>query len=274
MNRLKIPYTIREVAKCWNCAEMDLRNNIETKHHDLDEEFITKLFYDEFCCQLNKASTGKQIERAFLADLQRAFPEILRFTLSRFSANLIAEAMLHKRGTEKVTGGDFGLVITCPQISYGWSKLIRGTDFHQGLLCQAKIRRRSGKWGSLTRNQEKVLPHRMKYLSLLLYSYSDAERCKLNPFQWQICRNKPVEDVKDWLRSNVFPNVLDSAKIIGQLGNAQIGTGDEKIVRQIITPGTRPYLNIKISWPDNKPPPSHVGIYASQTVQQQVKIAH
>jgi hypothetical protein len=268
-----MPNTIRVIRECWNVAETELRSIIEKKYHDLDEECITKLFYSEFCFLLRDASQNKKVERAFLADLQKAFPEALCSRLSGFSANLIADVSLHKREMEKITGGDFGLTITRPQISRrSQSELILGNDYCRGLLCQAKIKRRNGKWGLLKKNQKEILPKHTDYLSLLLYSYSDAERCHLNPFEWQLCRNISMDNMEHWLKTGGFSSLLDSSQIIGQLGNDLIGTGHQETIEKIIRPEGKPHLNIRISWPPDKRPPNSVHIFASHKIEQQVKV--
>jgi hypothetical protein len=49
---------------------------VDKKHPDLDEEFITRLFYDEFAFLLSEASEKGQIRDAFASDLDAAFPEL------------------------------------------------------------------------------------------------------------------------------------------------------------------------------------------------------
>ncbi len=184
---MPIPSTLGLIVKCWQDAENELRASIEEKHPDLDEEFITRLFCDELAFLLRKASSEGTIRQAFLIDLQNAFPEIESDSeLASVSDNLIADISLHKREVEKITGGDFGLTITRPQMLFDppsdWSPHyghLQITEYQRGLLCQAKIKRRTDKWGSLSKRQKDVFPSRMKYLGLLLYEYSDKERRKL-----------------------------------------------------------------------------------------------
>jgi hypothetical protein len=139
-NLLPIPSTLTLITKYWKDAEAELRSVIEKKYHDLDEEFVTKLFCCEFAFLLLQANQKKEFEHAFLADLRRAFPKAQSFQLSSYSSGLIADVSLHKRHEEKITGGDFGLAITRPQVAcHGQSELVRG-EYCRGLLVQAKIK--------------------------------------------------------------------------------------------------------------------------------------
>jgi len=187
---IPIPSTIAVVKQCWNNAENELRTSVDKKHPDLDEEFIIRLFYDEFAFLLSEASEKGQIRDAFTSDLHAAFPELdCCAELDSISDGLIANLSLHKREVERFTGGDLGLTIIRPQLarSYYDSSEIQIGERQQGLLCQAKIKRRSGRWGTITKKQRDLFPDRMKYLGLLLYSYADLKRRQLNPFSWQLC---------------------------------------------------------------------------------------
>ena len=133
LNLLAIPPTLTLITKYWKEAEAELRSIIEKKYHDLDEEFVTKLFFCDFAFLLSQANQKKEFEHAFLADLGRAFPKAQSFRLSSFSANLIADVSLHKRHEEKITGGDFGLTITRPQVACQGQSLVR-SEYCRGLL--------------------------------------------------------------------------------------------------------------------------------------------
>jgi hypothetical protein len=275
-NLLDIPSTLTLITKYWEHAEAELRSVIEKKYHDLDEEFVTKLFCCEFAFLLLQASQKKEFEHAFLADLRRAFPKVQSFELSPFSSGLIADVSLHKRHEEKITGGDFGLTITRPQVAcHGQSELVRG-EYCRGLLVQAKIKRRNGKWGNLRGRQKDHFPERMNYLALLLYSYSDVERRCLEPFSWQLCRDATLENTEDWLKLGKFPSLLSSAETISQLGSARketdIGTGDQGEIEKFIITKGKPHLEVRIFWPPDKSPPKRVHLGVEHKVVQQLKI--
>ena len=137
-------------------------------------------------------------------------------------------------------------------------------DHGSGLLCQAKVKRRDGKWGKLSRNQMKVLPGRLPYLSLLLYEYSDMPRHNLLPFQWQSCRDVAIEDVDQWLKADAFPQTDDSETILDLLSQGAIGTDDKNIISEFICPPTRPALTIRIWWPDGGAPRSPVQVHQAK----------
>ena len=266
---IPIPQTLGVVIKCWINAETALRDVVKDKYHDLDEECVTTLFYGELGYLLRKASQEKKVERAFRSDLLRAFPQTqFSNALESIATNLVADVTLHKRDTEKLTGGDFGLTLVRPVLSgFGaWSKGERG------LLCQAKIRRRSGKWGRLTDNQERVLPDQTKYLALLLYSYLDPARQCLNAFKWQLCRDMTIDKVKDCLTRSEFPSPIDSKEVIERLGNSTAGTNDPRKIREIICPQGTPHLELRVFWPDGKVPPAHGLQYlVGQQLNQQIQ---
>ncbi len=285
---LSIPDTLRIVDECWKAAETDLRASIETKHHDLDEEVITKLFYGEFRFALNRASEEQRISSAFLRDLKRAFPNFSTSSCLKIIAeNLVADVSLQSRKREGITGGDFGFTITRPQVSvtgpspYHITPSVADnrvkvlTSKHQfGLLAQAKLKGRTGKWGRFKPNQVKVLPAHMEYLALLLYQYNDKERKKLSTFNWQICCNATIESAKEWLKLGKFPSLIKSSTLINQLGTGKIGTDDSETLDKVIRPTGKPHFSIMVSWPRGKKPPSEMEIESwlikrTKTLQKQ-----
>ncbi len=270
LNRsIAIPHTLKVVVNCWMSAEVALRAVVKGKHHDLDEEFITTLFYGELRDVLRKASQEKKVERAFLSDLRTSFPEPQFSSDIRSSAtNLIADVTLHKRATERLTGGDFGFTLVRPVLSgFGdWTKA------EQGLLCQAKIKRRNGKWGPLQAKQKQVLSDRTSYLALLLYSYLDPARQCLEPFKWQLCRDMTIDEVKGCLSKGRFPWPIDSKQVIERLGNSTVGTNVQKIITEIIRPEGMPHLELRIFWPDGKvPPAAGLQYLVGQQLNQQIQ---
>lgn len=271
---LQIPSTLEVIKKCWKIAEGKLQTLIKEKHPDLDEEFITRLFYGEFSFSVRRASEKGTISKAFLNDLEQAFPNLGYIGQLDVFEGLIAEVLLHKKEVEKFTGGDFGLTIIRPIVQMSQScsgqAVFTKDEYPCGLLCQAKIKRRNGKWGDL-RRQRGVLPDRIKYLVLLLYSYADKERRQLNEFFWQLCQDVTPKEVEIWLKSDKFPNKKDSGEIISLLGNGIIGTDNRAIIQNIIMSKTKPYLSIRIFWPPDKDPGKEILISLPQQVNQKQK---
>jgi hypothetical protein len=273
---IRISSTLKVIEKCWEKAEGELQALIEKKHPDLDEEFITRLFYGEFAFLVYEASANGEIRQAFLSDLKIAFPNLAYSPqLESLPSGLIADMSLHKRDVEKFTGGDFGLTIIRPIIkmsrhSYG-KTVLKKDEYCCGLLCQAKIKRRNGKWGKLSNKQKDIFPDRMKYLGLLLYDYGDENRCHLNKFEWQLCQNASLEEVKKWLKSGIFPDKKFSGEIIRLLGNGRIGTDNPETIKKFIRPKTRPNLSIRIFWPLDKDPGKEIRIPLPQQVIQKPK---
>lgn len=250
---IPIPSVIEVISKCWIQSEAALRSSIHKKHHDLDEVLITRLFYDELRESLNKASESKEVENAFLRDLRRSFPEFAYSgELRGLSSGIIASVSLHPPELERATGGDLGLLLARPDVSesrYRYSALHVGR-YRRGLLCQAKVKRRSGKWGTISKNQEKVLANHLGYLSLLLYEYADPERLNLMPFRWQLCKDYSALNIKQWLRASSFPGLLVSERVIDLLGRNKIGTASDAKIEKFLCPETRPFLEFRITWPD------------------------
>ena len=209
---LKISNTLRCLAECWLEAEESLRRDINNLYPLADEEFITKMFHGKYKEILREVSEQGLIKDRFLSDLRVAFPG-LGNELYRIADGLIAEVSLHRRTTERITGGDLGFVIIRPNVvrEYDYLKI---KDHRTGLLCQAKLKNRKGKWGQLSANQIKVLQDRLPYFALLLYSYNDQERRYLNPFKWKICNTaKDVKEVQNWLKKDEFSGLLSSDEV-------------------------------------------------------------
>lgn len=262
---LEIPNTLDVLIERWLLAEQTLRNDIERYHPDAGEEYITESFHGIYGRMLSDASESKLIENAFLKDLKKAFP-LLTSYLPKISRGLIAEITLHKRQTERITGGDIGLLVIRPNV-FVQGDYIKIKDYRRGLLCQAKLKNRLGKWGNFTERQIEVLPERMSYLSLLLYSYQDNSRRCLSPFTWQLCNSGTFEEVQNWLKNDKFPELVASDHIVAHLGYSLIGTDNDHIIDSIISPSSNRTLVIKITWPGwPRPgrPGSCIRIYSSQ----------
>ncbi len=269
---LKIPFTLGIISDCWDNAEIELQKEINNYYPSADEEFITQTFHGMFAKQLTTASKNQLIKTAFLKDLRVAFSALQYGNeLKEISNGLIADVTLHNRKTEKVTGGDIGLVIVRPKITEVINILKVG-DYKRGLLCQAKLKGTSGKWGSFTKNQIRVLANRLGYLGLLLYSYKDKERRKLHQFSWQLCNSSlTIQEIAEWLKHDSFPTLVNSSKIIIGIGNGEIGTDDNKTLNDIIAPVENRVLEIRIGWPKDTPPPSEVRICSKSFKEQHIR---
>lgn len=254
MNKtLPIPSVTELIARCWTESETAIRTSFREKHPDLDEVFITRLFHDVLRETFHKISDEGKVEEAFLKDLRKAFPTYAYSeVLANISSGLVASVTLHPPKIEEYTGGDLGLLLTRPNVSESYdyeTKLIVG-GYRRGLLCQAKVKRRNGKWGQFSKNQKKMLPNHVDYLALLLYEYADLERLELLPFHWQLCKDSHFKQIKNWIKSGSFPMLQTSEHTIDLLGKDKIGTDDNEIIDEFICPKTRSYMEIKIFWPD------------------------
>jgi hypothetical protein len=269
---IAIPKTLRLIAYCWNVAEAELRDYIEKNCINKGEEFITESFHAHFAEVLRDASNKNSIARAFLEDLRDGLPKVQDLDLQRIAKGIIAEATLHNKATEGKTGGDLGLVLLRPAITYEFSS-VRIGDYRRGLLCQAKIRKRDGKWRSFTKPQREKFSVRASYLALLLYQYTDVERRTLDEFVWQLCTGFSLEEVEAYLRENAFPNRVGAARIIADLGRGYIGTENKKIINEIISPVKNASLTIRIWWPDPKNPPGTlIRVMEKQSIKSQARI--
>jgi hypothetical protein len=271
-NILEIPTTLRVVSDCWQNAEQSLQADIREDYPGVNEEFITQMFHGKLAKALRAASSNHLIERAFLTDLGNTFCDLRDdFELSRIAQGLIANVTLHKRDTEIVTGGDIGFIIIRPQIEDAGYAL-RVSDYRRGILCQAKIKRADGKWGNFSRTQNKVLPERLQYFALLLYSYEDEERRMLKQFQWQLCDSaSSIKEVAKWLRRESFPSLISSEAVIVGVGDGLIGTDDDELLDEIVAPIGNPALVITIGWPDDDHPGSQIFVYSRQHHEEQIK---
>jgi hypothetical protein len=282
MNRIiAIPNVTALLVECWAKAEKQTREGLRKRFHDKDEEFVTELFHGEFRAVVDTASRAGSVKQAFCRDLEAVLPNPQNSSdVKRLASGISATVTLHSRKVEGRTGGDIGLVLIRPNInSHPIRKemLIVDQHYSRGLLCQAKIKRRflAGRkalYGGLSSNQRKVPTNRAEYLALLLYEYDDPERHNLLPFKWQICTGVNLKDIGSWLKSGVFPSLSNSEKIIRQLADGKIGTGQKDIIEQLIAPAVRSSLVIRIGWPPGKGPPSNfllrMGILQNQTQAQ------
>ncbi len=277
---MPIPKVTTLVARCWMNAENDVRDLLAKRYIDSNEEFITKLFHGEFRRAVDEASSTVAVQDAFLHDLESAFPDLQHSgDLNRLANGISATTTLHSLETEKKSGGDIGIVFVRPNVTKQMPSILDvDPEYHRGLLCQAKIKRRATgkskpKWGDFTPNQRTVLRTRLNYLSLLLYEYKDDARHLLAPFGWQLCYNVKFYEVEKWLKSGQFPDLWTSERIISLLGEAKIGTDDKQIIEQCICPCVRDTLIVKIGWPPGEEPPAQIHV-SHQMEQEQKQYIH
>ncbi len=270
---LEIPRTLAILTECWEKAESQLQLVLQSYSPDTNEDYVTRRFHEEYSSELKKASEKKLVEKAFSGDLERAFRGInLSHSPTQIAQGIIADVTLHEKKTEEGTGGDFGLVLIRPKtIAYGDS--ITFKSYRRGLLCQAKIKRESGKFGELSENQVDLFEKHQPYSSLLIYDFSDAERRLLKPFKWQLYNAATsVQDVKDWLHKNKFPFPANSKEVIAGIGRGKIGTSDPKTINEYITPTGNVSLIVTVYWPPGKGPGSNVRVLSRKETQSEVKL--
>jgi hypothetical protein len=254
-------------------AEEELRIQIERKFPDKDEAIVTELFQAELRTQFEIASAAGSVAEAFQKDLETAFDKVTAGSLRQISAGAEAIVSFHPNETERVTGGDFGIVLVRPDIrqaQFEEAALSIKDDYQRGLLAQAKILKRNSRWRTLTSTQKKTLRGKESYLALVLYRYKDnrSERRHLAPFEWQLAKNATVTQMGRWLARGRFPSLQESTHILGQLSLNQIGTDNKEIIAANIAPPLRPSLTIKIGWPDGRRPPNRVYLELRDRNQQ------
>jgi hypothetical protein len=174
--------------------------------------------------------------------------------LNQRASGLVADIVLHNKQQEAKTGGDFGLVIVHPQIIISSDFLEVRKGQSSGLLCQAKLKGKDNKWGSFTKKQRSILPNHMDFTSLVLYSYQDKERMELNSVAWKLCKGNPISEIKGFLKKNPIEETLNTSNIITRLGRREIGTADQSLIEQIVSPSARQHLELRIYWPKDDDP--------------------
>jgi len=277
---INIDETLNVVCGAISGAEHDLREQIKIYYQEANEEFITFAFYGHIRHKLREASQNKIIEKAFLKDLkaalrrryrERSIGQEIERQLSRHAAGLVADITLHNRSQEGVTGGDFGLVIVHPEITTSSNTLVIKKGASSGLLCQAKIKRKNGRWGDLS-NQRDVLPAHMDFASLVLYSYLDGERSELNPVAWKLCKGLTLNELELSLKKDIFGEAISTVDVIRRLGRSEIGTNDQALIDKFVSPSARQHLEIKIYWPKGDAPegPIEIRVRNKPVIRQKV----
>lgn len=254
MMQIELPNTVGLMKDCWCKAEEDGSNHLVTYGLHSGEEFITELFSGFLTKRLQEATESRNLAHAFESDLIQAIPTLNRSDerLQECSNHLFMQCDKHSKWREGKYGGDFGLTIIRPHLSLTlYSASIAMS--RQGLLCQAKLLSRRGKWGTLSANQKKVLPESLSFTALTLYSYSDDG--VLKPFQWQQCSGATIDTVSEWLKRGSFGAVELSDRMIRALADARIGTSNQDLIDTKIATKQRPVISIRIGWPDDRKPP-------------------
>jgi hypothetical protein len=252
--------TLKEVCNAINSAEATLREHIKLYYHNANEEHITFLLYGHIKHRLREASHNKSIEKAFLKDLKSSLgyqPNIdwdLDRKLHQEAEGLIADIVLHNKRQEGKTGGDFGLIIVHPQIKVDDEFLEIKKGVSSGLLCQAKLQDKDGKWGPLTKNQRATLsnPDHLYFTSLALYSFLDGERTDLDSIAWKLCRGTSLPQIQALLKNGPIEKLATTRDIITSLGRKEIGTEDQNLIETVISPSVRQHLEIRIYRPKDK----------------------
>jgi hypothetical protein len=255
-----IPNTLVIVSDAIQKAERGLKKHVKAYYHNANEEFITGLFYGQIKYQLRKASTSKKIGEAFIEDLREAAGTILhnRFSFDQeiltFAEGLIADIILHNKKQEGKTGGDFGLIISRPQLNIYHDSIVLKKGISSGLLCQAKLKDTYGGWGTLRPSQEKALSIYNDFFSLVLYSYKNENRDILNTIYWKVCKGIDRSKIINSLKKGNFDELKHVNEIITSLGQEKIGTTDENFINEIISLGKQTALEIKVFNPKDKDP--------------------
>ena len=277
---ININNTLKAVCNAVASAEATTKGHIKLYYPNANEEFITFAFYGHIKHELNEASRNKYIERAFLEDLKFALRhqwsanwEVER-RLNQRASGLVADIVLHNKRQEAKTGGDFGLIIVHPQIIINSDFLEVKKGQSSGLLCQAKLKDKNNRWGSFTKKQKSILPNHMDFTSLVLYSYLDKERVELNPVAWKLCRGNSIPEIEEALKKNPIEETLNTSDIITGLGRREIGTSDQNLIEQIVSPSARQHLELRIYWPKDDDPkePIKVGIRHQQNIERKAYV--
>jgi len=247
---MDLPKTIELIRKAWCAAENKLVEEVGKHNPGLGEEGITERLFVRLQEELENANKAGLVEDAFVADLSNAHPDIRMDRVENFSQGLIAE-VLHNRHIEGTkTGGDFGLIMSSPEVERSAGKL----DFfqnqnRQGLLCQAKLKRQT--WRQLTGPQMRILPKHLKYSAMALYCYEDVGLRQLRLGQWFSCKSSSVDKINEHLRNNFRRTRLkNSAEILNALAEMRIGTRDSNVINEFIAPSGSRYFELRIWWKD------------------------
>ena len=262
MERILLRNTIELIADAFNCSEKQVISDIQLHYSNAGEETITSNFQNKLGIALHQICKKGKVELAFQEDIMKAIICILprlnniyhiQSMIAEISSGLIAEISWHEKYVEAKTGGDFGIVIIQPTISFYDNRIhINRCAEQRGLLVQAKRKKYNDRWGQLTASQERILCDKIDYLSILRYEFCDAENKILNDFLWNtFTNNDSIENIIEWLKKDELPQAACTKHIITQLGLGKIGTSDDAIIKEFIEPRHTPTMIIKIDWKDD-----------------------
>jgi len=226
MTSIYLSSTIAAVQKCWRSAEDAARSDKGRSEPGACVRFITRDFFIRLKTEFENANRHKLIEAAFCDDLERYLqsshrsPWVFSAAARHFATGVVARVTYHVPEDERKTGGDFGLALRQPSVSFSLPSGFSSKQHCHGLLCQAKRGALGGGWGKLTDNQKIILPARLAYLALVLYDYEDTERTRLNEFKWKSCKDAScIETIEGWLRNSTIPGCNGSELILYQLAS-------------------------------------------------------
>jgi hypothetical protein len=271
-NEIRLASTALALNQVWRIAEDRVRHSVVSKHHGPNEEAISFLLQGELAEALNDASERGVFGRAFLADLQRAIPDLRQHLPSlRFAERVVGTVHFHSRHHEgRASASDVVVVVKRPValLESGTNRRLRiRQNYERALFVQAKLGRpiANGRtdWGDLTRSQRIRFPKMVSYLSLLLYRWSDPDGSAIESFKWQLCAGLTLAQIKASLKNDVFPDQQDSDSILDGLMLGALGTDDADIIkRSARDPRSRRWnvLEIRLSWPQDDAPPSSVAL--------------
>jgi hypothetical protein len=279
---VKLTTLAQLIERCWMHAETETAKSIVQKYYAPNEEQVTFLFASELRMAIAEASATREVEKAFLTDLRRSIPD-LDADVDQRVRGLLARVNFHGRQHEgRRSASDLGIIINRPLVRLvpGGARVEVRRDHAIGLLAQAKLGRSADSiqsvysWGLLTRKQERLLPKRRDYYSLLLYRLSGENAGQLGPFGWQLCRGRAVKQVKQWLHSNTFPEEISSSQVIRNLFGGTIGTKDAVVIQTIIDAPVSDsrFIDIEIFWPDGAGPPPYLEVRRAMQQRQEVHL--
>jgi len=259
-NLIQLPNTINLISKHWVNAENYVREEIFTNHHEQhDEKNINFLLNGALRKEFEKLNKSKDLEKEFKIDLQKQFNE-RKYSLGikSISDGIVVRVSYHEGNYyEGVSGADFGLVISRPDITLTKQDNLVCKMHKQGLLIQAKRQQKSYGLGELTKSQKKRIKNYLSFFSLLLYFYNDPYRRDLKAFSWNINTYDSVEKITHFLKNydnHSSKTILkNSEEVIFELGHGQIGTNNKKLIETIICPEEMPHIIIEIIPPDTPP---------------------
>ena len=84
-------------------------------------------------------------------------------------------------------------------------------------------------------------------------------------------QGKTIDNVRQWLREDAFPEPRRSEFIIEALATDRIGTDDKEVISEHIAPPSRSALEIRVKWRDGDGPGPTVYTHVNASVHQTVR---